>query len=125
MTVNPNTPLQRRHRAIAAWCALVVVAMVGASYAAVPFYNWFCRTTGFGGTPQIAEQAPGHILDRTVRVRFDSNVTPGLPWVFRPEQNEIKVRIGEVVDRSDDPAEQRLVRYAASRGRRQPGRCRR
>ena len=29
-------------------------------------------------------------------VRFDSNVSPGLPWKFEPEQNEIKVRIGEV-----------------------------
>ena len=32
--------------------------MVGASYAAVPLYNWFCRTTGFGGTTQVATAAP-------------------------------------------------------------------
>jgi cytochrome c oxidase assembly protein subunit 11 len=71
--------------------------MVGAAYAAVPFYNWFCRTTGFGGTTQVSEKAPAHVLARTVKVRFDSNVTPGLPWKFTPEQNEITVRIGEVV----------------------------
>src|SRR5581483_3891721 len=61
-------------------------------------YNWFCRTTGFGGTPQIAEGSSGpvHVLDRTIDVRFDSNVAPGLPWIFKPEQNEIKLRIGEV-----------------------------
>ena len=70
--------------------------MVGAAYAAVPLYNWFCRTTGFGGTTQVAETAPDHVLDRTITVRFDSNVAPGLPWKFEPEQNEIKVRIGEV-----------------------------
>jgi cytochrome c oxidase assembly protein subunit 11 len=82
---------------VAASCGAVVALMVGASYAAVPFYNWFCKTTGYGGTTQVAERAPDHVLDRTVTVRFDSNVTPGLPWKFVPEQNEIQARIGEVV----------------------------
>ena len=63
----------------------------------MPLYNWFCRTTGFAGTPQISEKAPDHILGRTVTVRFDSNVTAGLPWKFVPEQNTIDVRLGEVV----------------------------
>src|SRR5262249_55004400 len=71
--------------------------MVGAAYAAVPLYNWFCRTTGFAGTTQVSEKAPDHLLARTVKVRFDANVMPGLPWRFAPEQNEITVHIGEVV----------------------------
>jgi len=86
----------RRDMIVASTCGAVVALMVGASYAAVPFYDWFCRTTGYGGTTQVAEKAPEHILERTVAVRFDSNVTPGLPWKFVPEQNEIHVRIGEV-----------------------------
>ena len=45
--------------------------MVGAAYAAVPFYTWFCKTTGFGGTTQVAEKAPDHVLDRTLTIRFD------------------------------------------------------
>jgi cytochrome c oxidase assembly protein subunit 11 len=81
---------------VAAACGVFVAAMVGASFAAVPFYNWFCRTTGFGGTTQVAEKAPDHILGRTLTIRFDSNVAPGLPWKFEPEQNEIDVRVGEV-----------------------------
>jgi cytochrome c oxidase assembly protein subunit 11 len=81
---------------VAACCGAVVAGMVGAAYAAVPLYNWFCRTTGFGGTTQVAERAPDHILGRTLTIRFDSNVTPGLPWKFQPEQNAIQVRIGEV-----------------------------
>jgi len=85
-----------RDALVAACCGAVVVGMVGAAYAAVPLYNWFCRTTGFGGTTQIAEKAPDQILDRTITVRFDSNVTPGLPWKFQPEQNAVQVRIGEV-----------------------------
>jgi cytochrome c oxidase assembly protein subunit 11 len=86
----------RRDMIVAAACGICVAAMVGASYAAVPLYNWFCRTTGFGGTTQVSEKAPDHILDRKITVRFDSNVAPGLPWRFTPEKNEITVRIGEV-----------------------------
>ena len=86
----------RRDVLVAACCGAVVAGMVGAAYASVPFYTWFCRTTGFGGTTQVAEKAPDHILGRTLTIRFDSNVTPGLPWKFEPEQNEIQVRIGEV-----------------------------
>ena len=70
--------------------------MVGAAYAAVPFYDWFCKTTGFGGTTQVAEKAPDYVLGRTLTIRFDSNVAPGLPWRFQPAQNEIQVHIGEV-----------------------------
>ncbi len=71
--------------------------MVGAAYASVPLYDWFCRTTGFAGTPLVSAKAPGHSVGRTLTVRFDSNVTSGLPWMFVPEQNTIDVRIGDVV----------------------------
>jgi len=86
----------RRDVLVAACCGALVASMVGAAYAAVPFYTWFCKTTGFGGTTQVADRAPDHILGRTLTIRFDSNVTPGLPWKFQPEQNEIQVRVGEV-----------------------------
>ena len=87
-----------RDAVVAAICGLVVVLMVGASYAAVPFYNWFCRTTGFNGTTQVATSAPASApLARKIAVRFDANVAAGLPWKFEPEQTEIEVRIGEVV----------------------------
>jgi cytochrome c oxidase assembly protein subunit 11 len=87
-----------RDAVVASICGFVVVFMVGASYAAVPFYDWFCRATGFNGTTQVATSAPSDApLKRTIAVRFDANVGPGLPWKFEPEQNEIEVRIGEVV----------------------------
>ena len=87
-----------RDATVAAICGFVVVLMVGAAYAAVPFYNWFCRTTGFNGTTQVATSAPsGAPLTRKLAVRFDSNVAGGLPWKFEPEQTEIEIKIGEVV----------------------------
>jgi cytochrome c oxidase assembly protein subunit 11 len=87
-----------RDAVVAAICGFVVVLMVGASYAAVPFYNWFCRATGFNGTTQVATSAPsGAPLARKIAVRFDANVAAGLPWKFEPEQTEIEIKIGEVV----------------------------
>src|ERR1700704_5126549 len=104
-TASPKTtskPASRRgltrDAVVASICGFVVVLMLGAAYAAVPFYNWFCRATGFNGTTQVATSAPsGAPLARKIAVRFDANVGPGLPWKFEPEQTEIQVKIGEVV----------------------------
>jgi cytochrome c oxidase assembly protein subunit 11 len=97
--VSANNPhrASRRDLLVAFACGGFVAAMVGASYAAVPLYSWFCRTTGFGGTTQVAHSAPAHISARQVTVRFDSNVAGGLPWSFEPERRTIDVRLGEVV----------------------------
>ncbi len=92
-----SRPVRRRDLAVAAACGAFVALMVGASYAAVPLYSWFCRTTGFGGIPQVATAAPGQVLGRTVTVRFDANIGRGLPWRFAPETTAIDVRLGEVV----------------------------
>lgn len=86
----------RRDVIVAASCGAFVAMMVGAAYASVPLYTWFCKTTGFGGTTQVSERAPDQVLGREINIRFDSNVAPGLPWRFEPEVNEVKVRIGEV-----------------------------
>jgi cytochrome c oxidase assembly protein subunit 11 len=92
----------RRRRAardivVAFACGGFVAFMVGVSFAAVPLYSWFCRTTGFGGTTQVAKTAPDQSSGRMITVRFDSNVAPGLPWSFEPERRTIDVRLGEVV----------------------------
>jgi len=97
-----------RNDAVLAGCLAVVVGMVGASYAAVPLYYMFCRATGYGGTPNRADAAPGAIGDRVITVRFDTNVDPALPWSFAPETRSVQVKIGEdrlvffhAVNRSD------------------------
>jgi cytochrome c oxidase assembly protein subunit 11 len=90
-------PHRRRDILVAGACGAFAALMVGAAFAAVPFYNWFCRTTGFAGTTQVASVAPAHSLARKVVVRFDANTTGGLPWRFEPEQNSVELRIGDVV----------------------------
>lgn len=88
----------------------VVVVMGALAWAAVPFYNWFCKVTGYGGTTNTAEVAPDTVLDEIVRVRFDANTDKNLDWSFRPMQREVKLRIGEsglafyeAVNNSDQP----------------------
>jgi cytochrome c oxidase assembly protein subunit 11 len=83
--------------AVVAICCAFVIGMVGMAYAAVPLYEMFCKVTGYGGTTQRVEQASDVILDRKIKVRFDANVGPGLPWTFEPVQREIEIRIGETV----------------------------
>jgi cytochrome c oxidase assembly protein subunit 11 len=67
---------------------------VGMSFAAVPLYDWFCRVTGFGGTPQIG-LASETVLDREITVRFDASTNPALDWRFSPAQREVVLRVGE------------------------------
>lgn len=98
-----------RKNAIALICGVVVMAMTGAAFAAVPLYRLFCQVTGFDGTVKKAEAAPTQVLDRTVLIRFDTNVRD-LPMTFRAEQVSQRVRIGEtgmayfdVTNTSDQP----------------------
>lgn len=72
----------------------VVAFMIGLAAASPALYRTFCSLTGFGGTPLRAEVAPGPIAHGEVRVRFDANVHPGLPWRFEPEQTSVTVRPG-------------------------------
>ncbi len=85
-----------RNLIVAGICGGVVGVMVALSYAAVPLYNWFCRTTGFAGTTQVASAAPTQQLGRRITVRFDANVASGLPWRFEPEVRAVDLRLGEV-----------------------------
>ncbi|MFN3845731.1 MAG: cytochrome c oxidase assembly protein [Paracoccaceae bacterium] len=73
----------------------VAALMASLSFAAVPFYDWFCRVTGFGGTTQVATAAPDTILDQTMLIRFDGSVSGTMPWTFKPVQRTMTVRIGE------------------------------
>ena len=73
----------------------VVVTMASLSFAAVPFYDWFCRVTGFGGTTSVAETGSEVILDQTVKVRFDASLEQGMPWTFKPVERSVEIRIGE------------------------------
>src|SRR3546814_4085486 len=91
------TTLVQKKRTSAIVMALVAAGMLALGFAAVPLYRMFCQVTGFNGTTQRAvpgssvQVAAGH----TMSIRFDSNVTPGMPWKFYPEHPTDKVRSEE------------------------------
>ncbi len=94
--------LQQAKRRTAWAMAIVAFAMVSLAYASVPLYRLFCQMTGYAGTTQraVAEalpsaQALNALGGRTIKVRFDGNVSPGMPWQFGPDAPEVKIKIGE------------------------------
>lgn len=92
MQLFPN--LQGPNRTLAQ-TVTVVVLMGGLAWASVPFYDWFCRVTGFGGATNVAEAGPDVVLDQTITVRFDASLERDMPWTFKPEVREMTLRIGE------------------------------
>src|SRR6202035_1488549 len=92
MSSSPS--LQTRNRRLAWVAVATAVAMVGASYAAVPLYAEFCKRTGFAGTTQVARTPPTIRGQRSLIVRFDANVSQDLDWTFEPETSSIALRTG-------------------------------
>ena len=88
MSVNPQNKIAFRLVGLAAF-------MLAMSFAAVPFYDWFCRVTGFGGVTQVAVEASDEILDREITVRFDGSLDSNMRWEFKPVQRTMTLRIGE------------------------------
>ena len=84
----------KRNQRLAIICALVFAGMVGGAYASVPLYRAFCQATGYDGTVGRAVIAPKAALDKTLLIRFDTNIN-GLPWTFTAEQTSQTVKIGE------------------------------
>ncbi|WP_323763623.1 cytochrome c oxidase assembly protein [Marinovum sp.] len=73
----------------------VVVLMGALAWASVPFYDWFCRVTGFGGVTNVSETGSDVILDKTIKIRFDASLDRDMAWEFKALQPEMTIRIGE------------------------------
>lgn len=105
-----------RRNTLVGWASAgVVVAMVGLSFASVPLYRIFCQVTGFGGTTQRAERAPGQVADRLIAVRFNADVNQGMAWKFQPVQRSVQVRVGEetlIAYRATNPSSRPIVGVA-------------
>jgi cytochrome c oxidase assembly protein subunit 11 len=96
---------QHRNGRLATGLAAIVVAMVGASFAAVPLYRLFCEATGYSGTTQRASAVPEQSTPSTalVTVRFNAETATELGWEFRPLQDQVTVH----------PGEERVIAYRA------------
>jgi cytochrome c oxidase assembly protein subunit 11 len=96
---------RRRNGRLATGLAAIAIAMVGASFAAVPLYRLFCEATGYSGTTQRATAAPeqGKASEALVTVRFNAETATELGWEFRPLQDQVTVH----------PGEERVIAYRA------------
>ena len=102
----------RRHRFVPYAATATVALMLGMSYASVPLYEMFCRVTGFDGTPQRADAAPGATGERTMVIRFNADTGADMPWRFQPAQRSVTVRLGEetlVHYRAHNPTDRTIV----------------
>jgi cytochrome c oxidase assembly protein subunit 11 len=77
----------------ALFAVLGICFMTGLAWASVPLYRLFCQVTGLNGTTQVGLKAPGAVGGQ-VRIEFDANVSPKLPWRFTPEASSETVAIG-------------------------------
>ena len=73
----------------------VVFVMGALAWVSVPFYDWFCRVTGFGGTTGVATKTSDDVLEKTIKIRFDASKDRNMPWEFKPLAREMELRIGE------------------------------
>ena len=71
----------------------IISVMIGLVAISPTLYRVFCEATGLDGTTQRAERAPGAVAGQ-VKVQFDANTHPGLPWRFEPEQVSVNVAPG-------------------------------
>ena len=74
----------------------IIIGMISLSYAAVPLYDLFCRTTGFGGTPVAKKDNINNtnINSVDIKVQFNSDVAGGLEWNFLPVERQKIVKTG-------------------------------
>lgn len=106
----PHEAGARRARSTALICVGVAAGMLGLAFASVPLYRLFCQVTGFGGTPIAGVKSSGEVSDRRMVVRFDTNVSPSIPWRIVPETPSVEARLGEtqtvffeLTNKSDKP----------------------
>jgi cytochrome c oxidase assembly protein subunit 11 len=77
------------------YLVFLVLFMASASFLSVPFYNWFCKVTGYGGATNVAQKESDIISDKIISVRFDASLEKGLQWEVKPVQRNMTLNLGE------------------------------
>jgi cytochrome c oxidase assembly protein subunit 11 len=89
--------LARRNRRVMLALVAGFAALTALALGSAPLYEIYCRITGFGGTPHLADAARVPALDRVLTISLNGDVAPGLPWRFAPVEPAVKARLGEPV----------------------------
>ncbi|HUZ66177.1 MAG TPA: cytochrome c oxidase assembly protein [Beijerinckiaceae bacterium] len=89
------TPAERKNAIVLGGVIAIIALMLSIVAYSPTLYRWFCSATGYGGTTVRVAADHAKISKREVTVSFDTNVAPGLPWRFAPEQGPVKVHLGQ------------------------------
>ncbi len=75
----------------------LVLSMLCLAYASVPLYKVFCKVTGYGGTVKKIKSLTltQGIESKEIKIYFNADVIPNLPWIFKPELNYTNIKTGE------------------------------
>ncbi|MFZ3360401.1 MAG: cytochrome c oxidase assembly protein [Xanthobacteraceae bacterium] len=106
---------QRKNLQVIAPCLVAIGIMLGLVAYSPTLYRLFCGATGLAGTTQRVNEDTAAISKRILTVQFDSNVEPGLPWRFEPEQRAVTVHLGEqklVYFTAENTSDQPIVGHA-------------
>jgi cytochrome c oxidase assembly protein subunit 11 len=104
-----QTRLRKNLMVIAPCLVAMAIMCVLVAYSPT-LYRMFCAATGLAGTTQRVAADTAKISKQTIAVAFDTNVAPGLPWRFVPDQRSVTVHLGE----------QKLVYFTAENLSNQP-----
>ena len=86
--------MRPQYKTLSQTVALVFV-MGGLAWASVPFYDWFCRITGFGGVTTTAEVGSDTVLEDKITIRFDASVERKMEWSFTPVSRSMDIKVGQ------------------------------
>ena len=73
----------------------LVLGMTALTASSVELYKLYCKMTGFGGRAEQSSASADVILDREIKVRFNTDVNNNLPWEFTSDQEPIVVKLGQ------------------------------
>lgn len=73
---------------------MTIAAMGALTFYSAPLYRAFCQATGFGGTTQVSDAAPGAVTGPPITIRFDANVASNLRWQFTAP-HLVEAQLGE------------------------------
>jgi cytochrome c oxidase assembly protein subunit 11 len=87
--------LQQKNQKTLVLVLSFAVAMIALAFASVPLYRRFCQVTGWGGTTQTTIVNNSKVYNRGFTVQFNTDIDPHLPWTFKPDQHNVKVKVGQ------------------------------
>ena len=88
--------LNKKNRRTGYIILALVLGMLALTASSVELYRLYCKMTGFGGQAERSEtKTTDLILDRQIKIRFNTDVSDNLPWDFRSDQAPLSLKLGQ------------------------------